>query len=219
MELVRQFEEKGEKTGRRSLVRDAKKYALESWTSLIDIQNDEDVPVKKIGKQLKCAGVEKYCEEMRRELWQGRLLTQRWDDEEVGKECFSWMADWKTAQTHIISGVGALYQQMLSTKVYHKDKTTGLETGQNIMCWMCDKAPQTQAHISAGCSKLAQSKYLTRHNAALKILFFKVLKDLDLITSLPPWYSQEQLKPLYEWTLKMMIVAFNRVRLLVKRRF
>ena len=68
MELVRQFEEKGEKTGRRSLVRDAKKYALEFGFALhlehlrptvIDIQNDEEVPIKKIGEQLKCAGVEK----------------------------------------------------------------------------------------------------------------------------------------------------------------
>ena len=86
---------------------------------------------------------------------------------------------------------------MQPTKVYHKNKAE-LETGQNFMCRMCDKAPETQAHILAGCSKLAQSKYLTRHNAALKILFFKVLRDLDLITSLPSWYSQEEPKPLYE---------------------
>ena len=49
-----------------------------------------------------------------------------------------------------------------------------------------------------GCSKLAQSKYLTRHYAALKILYFEVLKDLDFLTSLPPWYPQEEPKPLYE---------------------
>ena len=118
MELVRQFEEKGEKTGRRSLVRDARKYALELGfalhlehprPTLIDIQNDEEIPIKKIGKQLKCVGIEKCREEMRRELWQGRLLTQRWNDEEVSKECSFWMADWKSAPTHIIAGIDELY--------------------------------------------------------------------------------------------------------------
>ena len=84
---------------------------------------------------------------MRRELWQGRLLTQRWNDEEVSKECSFWMADWKTAQTHIIVGIDELYQQMLPTKVHHKNKA-GLETGQNIMCRMCDKAPEKLRHTS-----------------------------------------------------------------------
>ena len=37
-------------------------------------------------------------------------------------------------------------------------------------------------HILSGCSALAQSKYLQRHNNAFKILFFEVLRYLDLIT-------------------------------------
>ena len=206
MGVVRRFEEKGEKTGRRSLVKDAKKYALELGFGLhleypqpimTDIENSKEVPTKKIGKKLKCAAVQKDYEEMRGEQWQGRLLTQRWDDEEVGDECFSWMAEWKTAPTHFIAGVSELYQQMLPTKVYHKYKT-GLETGQNDMCRMCGKVSETQAHVLAGCSKLAQTKYLTRHDAALKILFYEMLKDLDLVTFVPPWYSLDQPKPLYE---------------------
>ena len=41
-------------------------------------------------------------------------------------------------------------------------------------------------------------QYLARHNAALMILFFKMLKDLELISELPPWHSKTQPKPLYE---------------------
>ena len=37
-----------------------------------------------------------------------------------------------------------------------------------------------------------------RHNAALKIPFFEMLKDMDLIESNPPWYSPVQPKPVYE---------------------
>ena len=31
-----------------------------------------------------------------------------------------------------------------------------------------------------------------RYNAALKILFFEILKDLGLISEVPPWYSKTQ---------------------------
>ena len=41
----------------------------------------------------------------------------------------------------------------------------------------------------AGCSALAQSKYLERHIVALKILFFEVARELRLTDSVPPWYS------------------------------
>ena len=63
---------------------------------------------------------------------------------------------------------------------------------------MCGKAAETQAHVLAGCGALAQSKYMTRHNAALKVMFYELLKDLDLVTSTPPCYSQNTPKTLYE---------------------
>ena len=62
---------------------------------------------------------------------------------------------------------------------------------------MCGKAAETQGHVLAGCGALALSKYMTRQNAALKV-FYELLKDLDLVTSTSPWYSQNTPKPLYE---------------------
>ena len=53
-------------------------------------------------------------------------------------------------------------------------------------------------HILSGCSALAETKYLQRHNNAFKILFFEVLTSLDLITKVEPWFSQVTPKPLYE---------------------
>ena len=53
-------------------------------------------------------------------------------------------------------------------------------------------------HILSGCSALAQTKYLERHNNALKILFFEVLRSLDLITKVEPWFSKVTPKPLDE---------------------
>ena len=46
---------------------------------------------------------------------------------------------------------------------------------------LCSKAPESVAHILSGCSALAQSKYLSRHDAALKVPFYKLLYDEGLI--------------------------------------
>ena len=53
-------------------------------------------------------------------------------------------------------------------------------------------------HILSRCSALAQTKYLQGHNNVFKILFFEVLRSLDLITKVDPWLSQVTPKPLYE---------------------
>ena len=53
-------------------------------------------------------------------------------------------------------------------------------------------------HVLSGCSVLAQSKYKTRHDAALKVLFFDLLCDMGLIESAPSWCSPETPKPEYK---------------------
>ena len=63
---------------------------------------------------------------------------------------------------------------------------------------MCGEKPEYLDYVLAGCSVLARTKYLSRHNAALKIPFFEILKDIDLIESNPPWYLSVQPKPVYQ---------------------
>ena len=68
----------------------------------------------------------------------------------------------------------------------------------DVTYWLCSKAPESLPHVLAGCPAFAQNKYLSRHNAALKVLFFKKLRDLELIDAIPPWYSSVDPKPVYE---------------------
>ena len=63
---------------------------------------------------------------------------------------------------------------------------------------MCGKCPESVPHILSGCSTLAETKYLARHNSALKILFFEMLRNQNLVSKVPPWYSPVQPKPMYE---------------------
>ena len=73
-----------------------------------------------------------------------------------------------------------------------------LKQVNDAQCRLCNKVPQGVAHVLSGCSALAQNKYLVRHNAALKILFFEILRDRGLLEEVPPWYSPVEPKPAYE---------------------
>ena len=54
------------------------------------------------------------------------------------------------------------------------------------------------AHVLSACPALAQTKYLARHDAVLKVMFFDIIEDLGLIEASPPWYSPTKPQPVYE---------------------
>ena len=104
------------------------------------------------------------------------------------KSCFAWLNEWPDCPMHTVAGMFELYEQLLPTKIYSKHKTRVTPEG-NVTCRLCNSAPETMAYVLAGCSALAQNKYLERHNTALKVLFYEVLHDLKLFQDVPPWYS------------------------------
>ena len=161
--------------------------------------SDPETEIKgpKVKEHLKKADMEKLKMKIKEEKWHGRFLQARWQDNELNQSgCFAWLRDWTCAPTYTIAGVMELYEQLTPTKVYTVHKTGAAQC--YITCRLCGKAPETLVHVLAGCSALAQSKYLERHNAALKVLFFEMTRDLRLIDSVPPWYSCAVPKPVYE---------------------
>lgn len=62
---------------------------------------------------------------------------------------------------------------------------------------VCGKGPESVAHILAGCGVLVQTKYIERHNNALKTLFFEVIRSLyNSYTA--SMVHQVKPKPIYE---------------------
>ena len=94
-----------------------------------------------------------------------------------------------------------MYQQLVPTKLYNQNKTR-TDTTSDAMYRMCHEFPESITHVIAGCSALAQTKYVARHNEVLKILFFELLDDLQHIESVPRWYSPTTPKPEYTTTPK-----------------
>ena len=125
-------------------------------------------------------------------------MSAREEDEDLNFEgCFWWLSGWRNYLTHTVAGLFELYEQLLATRLYTSQKM-GKDSMDTVTCRLCDKAPVSVPHVLAGCTALAQNKYLTRHNAALKTLFFDIVHNLGLIESVPPWYSPVKPKPVYE---------------------
>ena len=81
----------------------------------------------------------------------------------------------------------------LSTAVTYQGLVYNRKTKSQVTdekCRLCGDSLENVQHILSGCSALAPTKYLHRHNNAFKILFFEVLISLELITKVEPWFSQ-----------------------------
>ena len=75
---------------------------------------------------------------------------------------------------------------------------TRTSTMNDVTCRLCGKSSEIPTHVQAGCSGLTQTKYLERHNAALKVLFFEMLRQRKLGDAVPPWFTNVDPKPLYK---------------------
>ena len=139
----------------------------------------DEIPRKQVKEALKKSVVSKLKPDVEDQKWEGKLLASRWKDGDLDKKCFKWMNNWRTAPTHMITGVQDMYQQLLPTKLYlgKKIKTTN---HQDYTCRMCGKGQESVAHVFAGCSGIAQTKYLERHNSVPRILFFEILTKYNL---------------------------------------
>ena len=97
---------------------------------------------------------------------QGKLLIERKSDLQLCKNgCFSWLSKWRSCPSYTIAGVFEMYEQLLPTKLYFRKKTYTSCPG-DVKCTLCGHAQESVPHILAGCTPLAQNKYLFRHNMA-----------------------------------------------------
>ena len=86
---------------------------------------------------------------------------------------------------YTVAGMYELYEQLLPTKLY-TSKRIKTCLPDDVMCQLCGKCPESGPHTFASCPALAHSKYQKeRHNSALKVLFFELLRDLKLSDTVP----------------------------------
>ena len=142
------------------------------------------IPGKKVKNLLKRHRESRVREEVREQRWQGKLVTERERDEELSAErCFWWLSDWRTCPTHTIAGFTKSYYPHGCTPSIRR-----VSQSDDSACRLCGTAPEGMAHILSDCPALAQTKYLARADAVLKVLFFEIIFDMDLIDTVLQWY-------------------------------
>ncbi|PFX18166.1 Tyrosine-protein kinase receptor Tie-1 [Stylophora pistillata] len=201
MKLVREFEEQAETKGYQSMTKEAEKYAEEYGLQLQLNYPDPEVvfgdKLKTRLRKLREARMERVVEEQK---WQGKLITARKEDGDLNTEqCFWWPSKWRNGPTHTIAGMFEIYEQLLPTRLYAIHKTQASPTS-NPTCRLCGTAPESMTHVLSACPALAQTKYMARHDAALKVLFFDSIEDLGLMETSPPWYSRTKPQPMELWS-------------------
>ena len=102
MEMVREFEERAESLGHRSLVKDAAKFAEDLGVNLhlkhpdpvCAVNNEEIIPSHRVKEVLKECVEEKLERKVRGLEWQRKLLIERKSDSQLCKNvCFSWLSN------------------------------------------------------------------------------------------------------------------------------
>ena len=88
-------------------------------------------------------------------------------------------------------------KQLLPTQLYTIHKTWVSDSSDSA-CRLCRTTPEGMVHILPACPALVQTKYLARHDAVLKFLFFEIIFDLCLIDTVPVWYSPVKPQSVYE---------------------
>ena len=84
----------------------------------VAVADGKQVEAKKVKQAIYKARQQEIQSTVSEERWQGKLIKNRWDDEEVKLNSL-----WKNAPTHTIAGVQELYQELLPAKVYYNRKT------------------------------------------------------------------------------------------------
>ena len=157
MAMVREFEEKAEKLGHSSLLKEAAKYAEEMGLQLqleyphptcIRHDNEEVITAEKLKAELRRGFEQKTWEVVLEQSWQGKLTCMRREDMSLNFDgCFWWLSGWKQYPTHTVAGFFELYEQLLPTTGYAFQKTHTAKPGE-LMCH-----PDTeQVHYATYCS-------------------------------------------------------------------
>ena len=102
------FEEKSVRTGRQSMIKDARKYAEELGVQLQPVyqepkcitEDGEEVDGKKVKDCLSSAQQKESRATVKGERWQGKRIRERWEDANLNQKAyFSWLHLWKMEPT------------------------------------------------------------------------------------------------------------------------
>ena len=103
---------------------------------------------------------------------------------EQEKECHLWLT--QNLSPRKTAAIMTMLEQIVETRSWKQ--TRGLM--EDRRCRVCFQHIETVEHLVAGCQKLANSEYISRHNRVLMILAVAWAKKHGLIGQDVVWYEQ-----------------------------
>ena len=182
-----------------SIMKKAQKYAEELNLNLDDLKSKTKLQCKSTIKE---ASLGKLKEKLRAKPLHGQFHQMIEQGHIDKKATFEWMKG-----TGLKGGteatIVAIQEQAVTTRYIkkHIHKTTDSDT-----CRMCNTMPETIAHVVSGCTTLAATSYLKRHNSVAKIIHLELAKKFNLIEvkETLKWYSYTPEKVLENESSKLL---------------
>ena len=134
---------------------------------------------KEVKKRLKNGIKNKRIENYGMKEQQSKLYKQQ------EKECHAWLK--QNIDPKKTGAIISMLEQMVETRAWKKAR--GLVENGN--CRLCNKYLESCEHLVAGCTNLANTEYLNRHNRALMIVAVAWAKLNGLISEDTVWYQQK----------------------------
>ena len=177
LQAVAKLQQVKEGKGRRSILKDARKYVIDLGPDL-ELGDEPTLSLKTpegrsyiasdlsgAKKVLARGRMVKSTSEIKESTWQGNIVSHRLNNSSLElQECFSWSTKWRSAPTYTICGINEIVQQLARSLM--RDQMMGKTASTS--CRLCNQRPETVEHILSGCPELAQRLYLWRNNDALK---------------------------------------------------
>jgi len=85
--------------------------------------------------------------------------------------------------------ITAAQEQALNTKSH---QARVLKTSKDARCRLCKTADETVTHILTGCSKIAQTEYMKRHNAVAAVVHKHACQEYGIPTVKQAWLHKPQ---------------------------
>ena len=104
---------------------------------------------------------------------------------EQEQECHVWLS--QNLNPGKTAAIMTMLEQMVETRSWKEAR--GLIGDDR--CRICNQHSETVEHLVAGCTKLANSKYLTRYSRALMVLAVAWAKQQELMGQEAIWYQQK----------------------------
>jgi hypothetical protein len=198
--------EKGRK--QKSLIEQAIEYSNELGLTLKQDQNKKwgiVKPSKEEGEEIMIFSLkeistilnnkiqEKYLSEIKNKNMAGLFFEDFRNIENFNKNSYSWLTSWKGIPTTLERKIFEAFEQLTNTKYRRKDIKK--ESIENNICRLCHKKKETVRHILSNCDRLATGLYITRHNSALKVIYWWLLHKYKFEEKLRYWDDPEKPKP------------------------